>query len=434
MARSRAHRRRDARRPRQLPVRSLVLVGVLLVSAPASAAVLSDRTAARPQAATRSAHHGANPRRSQGALKAMIPGGETLLTVSCSSTRACVTAGADETRFGPRSLAEQWNGVKWQFGKARHLVRPASALLSAVSCHDPHDCVAVGAYFSRSGRSAPLTEAWNGSAWRLLATPAPPARHGIGSSLTGISCPSPSVCIAVGSNQTRSGVTTLAERWDGRSWRILRTPDARRARVSVLTAVSCSSGAACTAVGTYSGATHIGFALAERWNGTRWLMQRAADIDSGASNALSGVSCPAARTCVAVGGAQGAGPRGITGATLTEIWNGVSWRLLPSPAPANAVLSALDGASCRSATSCQAVGYYQLASGQDLTLIAAWNGTSWIIERSPTRGTAAELFGVSCPAARDCLAIGGWGAGDDRFTIAEVWNGIYWRVRRLPVS
>src|SRR5262249_21133618 len=91
---------RGAKRHRRLPVRSLALAGVLLVSAPASAAVLSDRAAARrPAPAAHEAHHAVNPRRNVGHIRAMIPEGETLLTVSCSTTRSCLTVGADETRI-----------------------------------------------------------------------------------------------------------------------------------------------------------------------------------------------------------------------------------------------------------------------------------------------------------------------------------------------
>lgn len=105
---------------------------------------------------------------------------------------------------------------------------------------------------------------------------------------------------------------------------------------------------------------------------------------------------------MAVGGAQA-----TTGVALTEIWNGTLWRVLPSPNPANAVLGTLAGISCLSVSNCQAVGYYQLGSGNDLTLIAAWNGTSWRIEPSASRGVATELFGMACPAVRECVAVGG---------------------------
>lgn len=150
------------------------------------------------------------------------------------------------------------------------------------------------------------------------------------------------------------------------------------------------------------------------------------------------MSCPAARTCIAVGSAQGTtagSAQGATGSTLAELWNGATWRVLPAANPVGGAAGALAGVSCRSANHCMAVGYYRRPSGMYLTLIEAWNGTSWIIEHSPSRGIAAELPGVSCPAARRCVAVGGYGAlSGTRLTLAAVWNGTRWRLRRLPTS
>ena len=45
----------------------------------------------------------------------------------------------------------------------------------------------------------------------------------------------------------------LAERWDGSTWTIQRVPDVNRIGYTELTAVSCSSASACLAAGTYDG-------------------------------------------------------------------------------------------------------------------------------------------------------------------------------------
>jgi hypothetical protein len=62
--------------------------------------------------------------------------------------------------------------------------------------------------------------------------------------------------------------------------------------------VSCATARACIAVGFDNG---NGFtnALAERWNGARWVVQRTPHLP-GASQFL-GVSCPTPRACIAVG-------------------------------------------------------------------------------------------------------------------------------------
>jgi hypothetical protein len=42
-----------------------------------------------------------------------------------------------------------------------------------VSCASPHACAAVGFYFNKAEQSEPYSETWDGSRWRLQATPDP---------------------------------------------------------------------------------------------------------------------------------------------------------------------------------------------------------------------------------------------------------------------
>src|SRR5690348_10629694 len=59
-------------------------------------------------------------------------------------------------------------------------------------------------------------------------------------------------------------------------WRVEPTPNQNRdsAGINELSAVSCTSGRACTAVGSHAASlSGTGFTLAERWNGTRWRIQ-----------------------------------------------------------------------------------------------------------------------------------------------------------------
>jgi hypothetical protein len=74
--------------------------------------------------------------------------------------------------------------------------------------------------------------------------------------------------------------------------------------------VSCTSNTACTAVGSYTNGEPDELPLAERWNGTRWSIQRAATppgtdniiFGPGTANIiLTDVSCPSKTVCVASG-------------------------------------------------------------------------------------------------------------------------------------
>ena len=87
---------------------------------------------------------------------------------------------------------------------------------------------------------------------------------------------------------------------------------------------------------------------------------------------------------------------GVLGALVVGlVWNLVvpasgaaAWLTESSPSPGTE--STLNGVSCVSASSCEAVGYF----GNN-TLVESWNGSAWSIVRSPDRGTNSTLDGVS---------------------------------------
>jgi hypothetical protein len=419
-------------------VRSLIVAGsLLLVAAPAAAAVLGHHAHAgaphagqlmrRPHARTRAG------------VTSTISAGRTLLSASCAAPGAasCLSVGDYELNTGPLPLAEPLAGPELESDPG-HLIktrgpvpavatsapRGSSAVFTATGCPARRNCMAVGARFGGDGRSAPLAELWSNARPHLLAVPRPAARGGIGSRFSGVSCISPRDCVAVGDNQRRSIVVPLAQIWNGASWRAIPPPAVPRARVSLLTGVSCTRANACTAVGSYLTASG-GNALAERWDGRAWRIQPTAG-SAPSGSVLSAVSCPSGTGCVAVGAA---GPTGA--GTLAELWNGTAWRVLPTPNPPGSFMSMLSAVACRSMTNCTAVGYDRHGASGYATLIETWNGTSWSIQPSPDHYRVAELYGVSCPASRVCFAVGGFAArSGKRMPLVEVWNGASWRVRR----
>src|SRR5215831_5811945 len=146
------------------------------------------------------------------------------------------------------------------------------SLLIGVACTSATGCLAVG-YSSPnlfSNQSpATLAERWNGNTWSIQPTPSPAD----GGNLTGVSCPSRSSCLAVGGHAnpfTEIPPGTLAERWNGTTWRIQRTPNPPGGGW-FLTSVSCASPSACTAVGgRLVPPGKPSRTLAERWNGHTW--------------------------------------------------------------------------------------------------------------------------------------------------------------------
>src|SRR5207244_457559 len=129
-----------------------------------------------------------------------------------------------------------------------------------------------GDYINASRATGTLAERWNGTAWVIQPTPNPSgARQSV---LSGVACPTTTLCTAVGDYMTSSGVmVTLAERWNGTAWVIQPTPNPSGAKQSVLSGIACPSTTLCTAVGDYINASGVMVTLAERWNGTSWAIQ-----------------------------------------------------------------------------------------------------------------------------------------------------------------
>ena len=95
--------------------------------------------------------------------------------------------------------------------------------------------------------------------------------------------------------------------------------------------------------------------------------------------------------------------------------------MMTSPNPSG--YSFLNGVSCASTTSCDAVGYSASSPlfSTGSTLVEHWNGTSWSIVTSPNPlgATAAALHGVSCPSTTTCFAAGTYRVNANQYTLIE---------------
>lgn len=272
---------------------------------------------------------------------------------------------------------------------------------------------------------------------------------------------------------------TLAQGWDGTSWKVQSTPNAADGTFSNdLSAVSCSGPDRCTAVGDWSGDGRGGV-LIERWNGVAWMTQ-AATVPGGTTAQLTGVSCPSSESCVAIGddssssyaivwegagwteqstpslgGGQSSNLRAIscggsTGCTavgervfgtglvqpLAERSGGSQWAVQAAVGLPGAQATAITATSCVQATACQAVGNFVDASnGQTLALAEGWSGSGWTIEAMPDPATATSTYitGVSCPSLNACLAVGySTERNFDTIAIAELWDGEHWTISSVP--
>jgi hypothetical protein len=255
---------------------------------------------------------------------------------------------------------------------------------------------------------------WDGSTWR---TQSPPA----GAGFAAVWCTASTSCVAV------SGEST-AQAWTSGTWQSL-APVVPPGTSSYLNSIWCGGVPAsdCIAVGDYATAVHADLNLAEQWSGGTWALLRTpspADTTEG----LSGISCPSASFCMAVGAYLGSGD---TQQTLAEIWKGRSWTVVATPSPGLQV-SYLSGVSCTGTNNCVAVGAFDSVFGHRETLAEQWNGSSWTVLNTLNPGLNNQLSGISCPAPAYCVAVGTSSMPSDVSTLAEQWNGSSWQVLPTP--
>jgi hypothetical protein len=232
-----------------------------------------------------------------------------------------------------------------------------------------------------------------------------------GNFLYDVSCVSAKYCVAVGDSiNTQS---TLIETWNGTSWSVVPSPNPGT-QGNELWGVSCVNTTKCFAVGD-----SLGFALIEAWDGTKWSV---API-SGAANTFRGVSCVSATFCLAVGGSA-------------ATWNGVSWSVVANPiAPVGG--GSLVHVSCVSASYCVAAGFSGGSDAAPQTLVEVWNGVTWSIVPSPNVASYDQFWSVACVSTSRCVAVGAVGAGGigerpDVAPLVETWDGTRWWVTPSP--
>ncbi len=333
-----------------------------------------------------------------------------------------------------RAAAGMVANARWSIQQAASL-GPTETYMVDLSCWSASGCVAVGGYRTRTGTELTTSERWNGKRWSISLTRNPP---GISRAYLdgGVSCTSSTACVAVGYYEIGTGSTSrwypLAERWNETRWSIQRTPNPAGATETYLEGVSCTSSKACMAVGYYDTMTGE-HTLAERWNGFRWTIQPAPDPTRGSGPVLEGVSCASSAACTAVGYYQ----TGSHEVVLAERWNGRRWSIQPARNITGAPASYLMGISCTSPTACTAVGYYMpsIRPYATRTLAERWNGRWWSIERPANRSGKSDvrLDDVSCASGRACTAVGFSfnGAGAEQ-PLAERWNGTGWSIQATP--
>jgi hypothetical protein len=357
-----------------------------------------------------------------------------LFAVSCSSVSRCTAVGWREPAYnGPLApYIVQWDGSAWSVVDSPYTGRRGA--FWAVDCPSDNACYAVGDAQGGTG-SDMIIARWDGTSW------SDESLTDVVTTLNGISCPTETKCVAVGTTGTKN--TTVYR--NGSTWSVKPAPTPADAYEPGLVAVACTSATHCTSVGFASSiycspaqefdcryqVLQLTYVL--RWNGNTWSYVQPAT--PGTQARIDGMSCTTTTNCMAVGSYysnDGPVPMGV-------VVSGGSSALKPAPRPSGAGTAVFKGVSCTSTTNCIAVGSYDTGpSTSHKTLVERWNGTSWSIMSSPS-GTNqhAYLRSVSCVNATNCTAVGDAGYYAEPYTNEPLilhFDGASWSNVTPPTS
>jgi hypothetical protein len=294
-------------------------------------------------------------------------------------------------------------------------------LVSTAAISD-NDIWAVG-----SGGSSPgtLAEHFDGKSWRVVPTPPLPSGgiNGPGGQFFGVAAAASNdvwaVGFKIGPDNPDFG-EQLIEHWNGKSWSVDTTgPEIEGDTLSAVTVVSSNNVWAVGATG--------GNALVEHWDGTSWSIVSNSVI-AGAGR-LSAVSADSANDVWAVGQAGNGGPPILH-------FNGTTWSQGPGFNPSMEATS-VTAISPTNVWAAGTVGVFFNHRMHRKAAIEHWDGTSWSLVPSPnptpSPGLDSFLRGIVAVSANDIWAVGSLNKSTGgSATLIEHWDGTSWTIISSP--
>ncbi|HLX88400.1 MAG TPA: hypothetical protein VKR22_08110 [Acidimicrobiales bacterium] len=352
-----------------------------------------------------------------------------------------------EVAFYQSSLSLQQIDAHFATAQAFTIKQMQAGALYSVSCASSSFCVAVG----NSGNSPLIETESSGNLSGPWVTYADPSTWAGSGRLTSVSCMTLSTstaqyfCMAVGNIGISGGteryyIDTTVPGGGTPTWS---DPVIMGSGLSQFFGVSCSSPPPtsnlpnppnyCVAVGDVLNGQDIdGVPLVETWQNQTWTVVPFSTLGSVLGYSLNGVSCPASGLSCVISGYSYPPTEPVAG-TLT----------LPSvstpPAVAQEVptgeptpVQAFYGITCAPTLACTSVGVQEV-SGTLQTLAETYSPQSGsFVVQTPTNQDASGvsssqttnyLYGVSCPAAGPCFAVGDYYAsGGPASTLIESYR------------
>lgn len=305
-------------------------------------------------------------------------------SVACMSAGSCVVvgaaAGAGAGQEQPIAGTIAVSGSTVTTAAVSVLPLPAgsvSAALSSVSC-TASSCTAVGYYLTSGGAEEPLVATYSGASWTFDAPTAPGPNQG--ADLNAVSCPSDGACEAVGNY--------LDSNSHLQSW-----------------AVQLSDSETPQPITPPGDAQNASGGLTSAFFGPV--------LTSGP--VMTAISCPSVGACTAVGTYESLSAGYVTMAVKLD--NGTVAGVAQVPPPSTPALSAVTAIWCADADDCTVNGYVLTPSGNNQLAYVpvtgyesagAWSGLTSV----PGAVTASYEFGapgatgLGCTALDNCLSIG----------------------------
>ncbi len=338
-------------------------------------------------------------------------GGASLSAISCPDVEHCLAVGGD---LDGDAVATSDGGSSWT-----PVAIPTSGYgFSSVWCLDDQHCwVAEGlpTTVPEPVGNEVLTTTDGGATWSSSSAIAPTVPDASGLGLTSITCPTTTVCTAVGDEIQEEGAPiavpvitgVIATSSDGgRAWSSQTSPDYFMYAVACMTSTNCVTGSA-------GGLLHLQSAD----GGGSW---SATPISVPGLNAWpDAISCPDSLHCTAAGLLEnGASPTPAT-PLLSTSDGGNTWYLEST----DAGLLELDAVSCPTVTVCWAAGGKSPGGGNvsagSIVLHTLTGGVAWpsVSGVSPSQGTEAggnevTITGAGFQYGADTVAFGTTAATD----------------------
>jgi len=164
-----------------------------------------------------------------------------------------------------------------------------------------------------------------------------------------------------------------------------------------------------------------------------WRLQATGNVTGASGSYLHAVGCEPASTalCTAVGRSTSVG----ADSPIAQRWDGSSWSSQAPALKSGATHTRLFGVDCPSATRCIAVGNAQVSGSGAAPLAQLWNNDRWSIQVTPvpSGSTDSELVDVGCNSTANCVGVGSAEIGGVRTAIAERWTSPDWALDSVPI-